>query len=67
MDGMNWNKILVRALVTAAQVALSVIIAGGALDVSADALQVAAMSGAGAGLSVLYNALTQWLETTPDH
>lgn len=61
---MNPQKILVRALVTFVQVAISVLIGKGVLDVSADVAQVAVMSGAGAALSVIYNAATQWLATS---
>lgn len=63
---MNPQKILVRAAVTFVQVAISVLIGTGVLDVSADTAQVAAMSGAGAALSVVYNAATQWLATSDD-
>ena len=61
---MNVQKILVRAAVTFVQVAISVLIGKGVLDVSADVAQVAVMSGAGAALSVIYNAATQWLATS---
>lgn len=61
---MNVQKILVRAAVTFVQVAISVLIGKGVLDVSADTGQVAVMSGAGAALSVIYNAATQWLATS---
>ena len=61
---MNVQKILVRAVVTFIQVAISVLIGKGILDVSADVAQVAVMSGAGAALSVIYNAATQWLATS---
>lgn len=61
---MNPQKIIVRALVTFVQVAISVLIGKGVLDVSADTAEVAVMSGAGAALSVIYNAATQWLNST---
>ena len=61
---MNPQKILIRAAVTVVQVAISVLIGKGILDVSADTGQVAVMSGAGAALSVIYNAATQWLATS---
>lgn len=61
---MNPQKILIRAAVTFVQVAISVLIGKGILDVSADTGQVAVMSGAGAALSVIYNAATQWLATS---
>lgn len=61
---MNPQKILVRAAVTFVQVAISVLIGKGILDVSADTGQVAVMSGAGAALSVIYNAATQWLASS---
>lgn len=59
---MNINKIVVRAIVTFFQVAISVLIGSGAFDYSADVLELAAMSGIGATLSVIYNALTQYLD-----
>ncbi len=61
---MNIQKIAVRAVVTFLQVAISVLVAGGALDVSASIAETAVMSGAGAALSVIYNAATQYLATT---
>lgn len=60
------HPLISRAIVTFCQVALSVVLVGGVLDVSADTVQIAVMSGAGAGLSVIYNAMTRWLES-PDH
>ena len=50
---------------TFVQVAISVLIGTGALDVSAPVAQTAVMSGAGAALSVVYNAATQWLAKQP--
>lgn len=64
---MDIKRITVRAIVTFFQVAISVLIGGGLFDYSLEALQLAAVSGIGAALSVIYNALTQYLETTPDH
>lgn len=61
---MNPQKILVRAAVTFVQVAISVLIGKGILDVSADTGEMAVMSGAGAALSVIYNSATQWLATS---
>lgn len=55
------KRIAVRAVVTFFQVAIGVLIGKGLLDVTADTGQIAVMSGAGAGLSVIYNALTEWL------
>lgn len=57
-------RIAVRALVTFFQVGISVLIGSGAFTLNADVAQVAAMSGIGAALSVIYNALTQWLATS---
>ena len=62
---MNLKVILVRACVTFVQVAISVLIGTGAIDVSASVAQTAVMSGAGAALSVVYNAATQWLAKQP--
>lgn len=58
---LNLKKIAVRAAVTFVQVAISVLIGSGVLDVSASVGQTAVMSGAGAALSVIYNAATQYL------
>lgn len=58
---MNLKAIGVRALVTALQVFLSVTIGAGVFDYSAGTLRTAAVSAIGAGLSVIYNALTQYL------
>lgn len=63
---INPKKIAVRAAVTFVQVAIGVLIGKGLLDVSADTLDIAVMSGAGSALSVIYNAATQWLEATAD-
>lgn len=62
---MDPKKIAVRALVTFGQVFLSVLLGTGVLDVSAGTAQTALMAAAGAGLSVLYNAATQWLDANP--
>lgn len=64
---MDIKRITIRAVVTFFQVAISVLIGGGLFDYSLEALQLAAVSGIGAALSVIYNSLTQYLETTPDH
>lgn len=61
---INPKKIAMRAGVTFVQVAIGVLIGKGLLDVSADTLDIAVMSGAGSALSVVYNAATQWLEAT---
>ena len=59
---MDLKKLGVRALVTLLQVFLSVVIGTGVLDVSASTANTALMSALGAGLSVVYNAATQWLQ-----
>lgn len=58
---MDLKKLGVRALVTFLQVFLSVVIGTGVLDVSASTANTALMSALGAGLSVVYNACTGWL------
>lgn len=63
---MNIQKVAVRAVVTFFQVAISVLIGSGVLDVSASVGQTAVMSGAGAALSVIYNAATQYLATSDE-
>lgn len=59
---MDLKKLAARAVVTFLQVFLSVVIGTGVLDVSASTANTALMSALGAGLSVLYNALSQWLQ-----
>lgn len=63
---MDFKKLGVRALVTFVQVFLSVVIGTGVLDVSASTAQTALMSALGAGLSVIYNAATSWLQSNPE-
>jgi hypothetical protein len=60
---MNYQKILTRAVVTAVEAVLAVLLASGLTDLSPNALETAAITGAAAGLSVIYNALRQWLDT----
>lgn len=60
---MNWKKIATRAVVTAVEAVLAVLLASGLTDLSPDALEAATITGAAAGLSVIYNALRQWLDT----
>lgn len=62
---MNIHKISVRAIVTFFQVFISVLIGSGIFDYSVPTLRTAAVSGIGAGLSVIYNALTQYLNAQP--
>lgn len=60
---MNYKKIFTRAVVTAIEAALAVLLASGLTDLSPDALEAVAVTGAAAGLSVIYNSLRQWLDT----
>jgi hypothetical protein len=48
--------------VTAAEVFLAAILATGLTNLSVDAVELALLAGAGAGLSVIYNGLRYWLE-----
>lgn len=63
---MDPKKLVVRAVVTFVQVFLSVVIGTGVLDVSASTASTALMSALGAGLSVVYNAASNWLAANPD-
>lgn len=60
---MNIQKILTRAVVTAVEAVLAVLLASGLTDLSPDGLETAAITGIAAGLSVIYNALRTWLDT----
>jgi hypothetical protein len=55
------QKILTRAVVTAIEACIGVLLASGVLDLSADGGQTALLVGASAGASVIYNALNQHL------
>lgn len=59
----NLKVILVRAVVTAAEAAFAVIIAAGFTGLNVETAEAAVLSGAAAGLSVLYNAVRQWLDS----
>lgn len=59
---MDWSAILTRAALTAVQSTLGMLLASGLTGLDADAAQAAAVTGTAAGLSVLYNALTQYLD-----
>lgn len=58
---MNLKTIALRAVVTAFEATLGVLLASGLTDLSADAVETAAVAGLAAGLSVAYNAATRWL------
>ena len=60
---MDPKKILVRALVTAFQAVLAVLVAAGTTDLNVETAQAALMAGVAALLSVLYNTANQWLAT----
>ena len=55
----------IRAFVTFLQVGISVLIGGGIFSYDIATIKVAAVSGIGAGLSVIYNALSSYLNKTP--
>ena len=59
---MDVKAILVRAVVTAVEAVLSVVLSAGLTDLDATGVQTAVVTGLAAGLSVVYNALRQWLE-----
>lgn len=59
---MNVKEIAVRAGVTAAEAFLAGILAVGLTNLTLDGIELAALTGAGAGLSVIYNAARQWLD-----
>jgi hypothetical protein len=60
---VDYQKILTRAVVTAIEACIGVLLASGVLDLSADGGQTALLVGATAGASVVYNALRQYLES----
>ncbi len=60
---MDYRKIGVRALVTAVEAFLALILASSFTELTADKAEAAALSAVAAGLSVIYNALRQWLDT----
>lgn len=60
---VDYRKIGVRALVTAAEMFLGLILVSSLSELTVDKAEVAALSAVGAGLSVIYNALRQWLDT----
>lgn len=59
---MDIKAIVVRAVVTAFEAALAVLLATGLTDLSAEVYQGVLIAGAAAGLSVIYNATRQWLD-----
>ena len=59
---MDVKAILVRAVVTAVEAVLAVLLSAGLTDLDATGVQTAMVTGLAAGLSVVYNALRQWLE-----
>jgi len=61
---MDVKAILVRAVVTAVEAVLSVLLSAGLTDLDATGVQTAVVTGLAAGLSVVYNALRQWLEAS---
>jgi len=60
---MDVRAILVRAVVTAVEAVLAVVLSAGLTDLDATGVQTAVVTGIAAGLSAIYNALRQWLET----
>jgi hypothetical protein len=55
--------IVLRAAVTAVEVFLAAVITTGLSNLDAEGAQVALMSAAGAGLSILYNGVRVWLDS----
>lgn len=62
---MDIKKIALRAVVTAVQAVLAVLVAAGTTDLSIETAQAALAAGVAALLSVVYNATSQWLEANP--
>lgn len=60
---MNFQKIAVRAIVTFFEAGLGVLLASGLTDLSPETGEAALAAAGAAGLSVVYNALRQFLET----
>jgi hypothetical protein len=54
--------ILLRAAVTVVEVFIAVVVTTGLSNLDAEAAQVALMSAAGAGLSILYNGVRAYLD-----
>jgi hypothetical protein len=61
---VNYRIIAHRAVVTAVEAVLAVMLASGLTDLSPQTTETALVTGAAAGLSVIYNALRQYLDTT---
>ncbi|HLT70063.1 MAG TPA: hypothetical protein VKZ72_07845 [Acidimicrobiales bacterium] len=59
---MDVRAILVRAVVTAVEAVLAVLLSAGLTDLDATGVQTALVTGIAAGLSAAYNALRQWLD-----
>lgn len=59
---MDIKSIFIRAVVTAFEAALAVLLATGLTDLSTEVYQGVLIAGAAAGLSVVYNALRQYLD-----
>lgn len=61
---MNYQAIAHRAVVTAIEAVLAVMLASGLTDLSPELAETALVTGAAAGLSVIYNSLRHYLDTT---
>lgn len=59
---MNLREIGIRAGVTAVEGFLAAVLAVGLTGMTVEAAELAALSGLGAGLSVIYNAARSWLD-----
>ena len=60
------RSIALRAVVTAFEVMLAVVLVGGLTpaDLEPDAVELMVLAGLGAGLSVIYNSAREWLDQT---
>ena len=61
---MNYTKILTRAVVTFFEAGLATLLASGLTDLTPQTGETALIAASAAGLSVVYNALRQYLDTT---
>jgi hypothetical protein len=62
-SSVDIRTIAVRAVVTAFEAALAVLLASGLTDLSPEVYQTALTAGLAAGLSIIYNAARSYLDT----
>jgi len=62
--GQKWQKIAVRAAVTAVEATLALLLTSNLTELTVDTAEAAAITGIAAGLSVIYNSLRSWLDSS---